>query len=394
MEVTVEDVMNLPSTKNCKVVAGRLGLCKTVRWFLGLLSPVVEPWVHEHEVLFVYGTGMDTSDSALSFLLEQCANKEVSAVFLIIGPVFERIPEAVIARADELKLPLIEMPNEVPVVDVTKEMAELIMNRRRIWDEKGILLKNLLFGHESDCEKYGKQLGQVGVDFELHSYMNIICIRFDKQEMQTNSSIGPDVEQTILSLFPKNLYFWNDDNELVLLVNNIERNIAELEQTCKKFVKHLLQIAGDVIVGIGIGNTVPDIVNVPESYQNAGKALCYHEENQIVSSYEQLSNIRKLLSEVDSGQVLRFCFQNTLGKILEYDEQHESSLLNTLRVYLEEEGNISKSSQKLFIHRNTMVYRINKINGLLGMEIEKVSSMIELNIAFCCYDQFVVNHNQ
>lgn len=394
MEVTVEDVMNLPSTKNCKVVAGRLGLCKTVRWFLGLLSPVVEPWVHKHEVLFVYGTGMDTSDSALVFLLEQCANKEVSALFLIIGPVFERIPDAVIARADELKLPLIEMPNEVPVVDITKEMAELIMNRHRMWDEKGILLKNLIFGHESDYEKYGKQLGQICVDLELHSYMNIICVGFDEQEMRMNSSIRPDVEQTILSLFNKSLYFWNNDSELVLLVNNIERNAIELEKLCKKFVKNLLQISGKAVVGVGIGNAVPDIVNVPESYQNALKALCYRGENQIVSSYEQLSNIKKLLSEVHSDKVLRFCFQNTIGKILEYDEQHESNLLNTLRVYLEEEGNISKSSQKLFIHRNTMVYRINKINGLLGMEIDKTNNMIELNIAFCCYDQFVVNHNQ
>lgn len=394
MEVTVEDVMNLPSTKNCKVVAGRLGLCKTVRWFLGLLSPVVEPWVHKHEVLFVYGTGMDTSDSALLFLLEQCANKEVSALFLIIGPVFERIPDAVIERADELKLPLIEMPNEVPVVDITKEMAELIMNRHRMWDEKGILLKNLIFGHESDYEKYGRQLGQICADLELHSYMNIICIRLDEQEIRMNSSIGSDTEQTILSLFKKSLYFWNSDSELVLLVNNTERNIVELEEICKQFVKHLLQISGQVVVGIGIGNAVPDIVNVPESYQNALKAICYHEENQIVSSYEQLSNIKKLLSEVHSDKVLRFCFQNTIGKILEYDEQHDSNLLNTLRVYLEEEGNISKSSQKLFIHRNTMVYRINKINGLLGMEIEKISNMIELDIAFCCYDQYVVSHNQ
>ena len=55
MEVTVEDVMNLPSTRNCSLVAGKLGLCKTVRWFLGMLSPVVEPWVHEHEILFIYG---------------------------------------------------------------------------------------------------------------------------------------------------------------------------------------------------------------------------------------------------------------------------------------------------------------------------------------------------
>ena len=102
MAITVEDVMQMTSTQNCRVVAGHQGLRKAVRWFLGMLSPVVEPWVHKHEILFVYGNGLDTSDSALLFLLNQCEAKEVSAIFFIMGPIFREIPQVLKDRADEV----------------------------------------------------------------------------------------------------------------------------------------------------------------------------------------------------------------------------------------------------------------------------------------------------
>lgn len=393
MEVTVEDVMHLPSTQNCRIVAGKMGLCKTVRWFLGLLSPTLEPWVHEHEVVFVYGNGLDTSDSALLFLLEQCANKSVSALFFIIGPVFESVPQSLIERADVLDIPLIEMPNEIPVVDITKEIAELIMNRHQIQNEKGVILKNLIFGHESDYEKYGRQLEKMTTELMLHEYMNVICIHLNEQLTTDNPSVFANINQMVLSSFGKNISFWSNNTEVVILVNNVNRNLMEIEAMCKCFLGQISQKSLNSILGIGIGNTVPDIVDVAESYRNALKTFYNMKQEQRIISYESMSNIGKLLEEIQSDQVLRFCFQNSIGKLLEYDEQHEADLLNTLRVYLEEEGNITRSSQKLFIHRNTMVYRINKIKGILNMEIEKIDTMIELKIALNCYERYIVNHN-
>ncbi len=390
MEVTVEDVMKLTSAQNCTVVAGKMGLCKTVRWFLGMLSPIVDPWVHGHEVLFVYGSGMDLSESSLIFLLEQCAVKEVSALIFIIGPFFTKIPESVVQRGDELKLPIITMPNEVPIVDFTKEIAELIMQRHRIWDEKGILLKNLIFGHESNYEKYEKMLEKFEDSIHIDEYMNIISIRLNEENTMQESFVANDIEQIILMTFGKIMYFFNDDREIVLLINNPQRDIALLEKKCYDFIKQCSKTIDFCITGIGIGNTVPNVMGVSESYSNAVKALDNIKySDDIVISYESLSNVKKLLSEIQSVQVLKYCFQDTIGKLLEYDSVHSSDLLNTLRTYLEEDGNILKSSQKLFIHRNTMVYRINKINDILGVEISKKTVMWELDIALCCYDKYL-----
>jgi DNA-binding PucR family transcriptional regulator len=51
---------------------------------------------------------------------------------------------------------------------------------------------------------------------------------------------------------------------------------------------------------------------------------------------------------------------------MNYDKNKGTDLLNTAIVYVESEGNINTTSEKLFQHKNTIRYRIRKINELLG----------------------------
>lgn len=396
MEVTVEDVMNLPSANRCKVVAGKKGLCKTVRWFLGQLSPVIGPWVHGHEILFIYGNGVETNDSAILFLLEQCADKEISAIFFIIGPYLAEVPEAVRERADEYKIPLVEMPNDVPVVDITKEIADLLMYNRRIRNEKGNVLKNIIFGHESDYKKQIKILNSYGGMAQISKYHNIVCINISSYVMESVPLTDNYIEQALFASFGEVLYFMESDTKIVLLNSDRENDLKKIEKRGEKFKEKFEELSNYTVSAIGIGNTVSDVYELSKSYDNAIKALdiTMETEGKMIRSYESLSAISKLLYEVNSVDVLEYCFKDTIGKILEYDEQHESDLFRTLQVYLEEDGNIANSAQTLYIHRNTMTYRINKINGIIDMKIEQNKCMQELSIAMSCYQKYIVHREQ
>ncbi len=396
MEVTVEDVMNLSSVHNCTVVAGKKGLCKTVRWFLGMLSPVVGPWVHGHEILFIYGKGVETSDSALVFLLEQCADKEISAIFFIMGPYFTEIPRAVKDKADELKIPLVEMPNEVPVVDITKDIADLIMYNRRIRNEKGNILKNIIFGHESDYKKQLKVLKSYGGLAQISNFHNIVCISIKSDMVESIPSTDNYIEQALLSSFGEVLFFVEADTRIILLNSERVSDLYQVESKTKKFKVVFESLSCYKVAAAGIGNTVTDIYKLSESYDNALKALNsgLEKDNGMIYSYEGLSAIEKLLYEVTSPEVLWYCFKDSIGMLIEYDNEHESELFHTLEVYLEEDGNIARSAQRLFIHRNTMTYRMNKINGIIHMKIEQNSNMRELSIAMSCYKKYIVQREQ
>ncbi|MED3972120.1 sugar diacid recognition domain-containing protein [Priestia megaterium] len=66
-------------------------------------------------------------------------------------------------------------------------------------------------------------------------------------------------------------------------------------------------------------------------------------------------------------------------KLKEYDKKKE--LIETLTVYIEENGEGSTAAKKLFIHRNTLSYRLDKIQDITGKDPRKVKDLLELYVA-------------
>ncbi|WP_270507633.1 helix-turn-helix domain-containing protein, partial [Paraclostridium sordellii] len=62
--------------------------------------------------------------------------------------------------------------------------------------------------------------------------------------------------------------------------------------------------------------------------------------------------------------------EDILGKLIDYDKRKSTSFMNTLKVYIFNNSNLLSTSKKLFIHRNTLIYRINKIKTILEKDID------------------------
>jgi purine catabolism regulator len=70
-----------------------------------------------------------------------------------------------------------------------------------------------------------------------------------------------------------------------------------------------------------------------------------------------------------------------LGPLLEYDEQHGQTLLPTLTVFLEENRSWQRAAARLHVHRQTLVYRINRISQLSGRRLDSTAHVSELWLA-------------
>jgi len=73
--------------------------------------------------------------------------------------------------------------------------------------------------------------------------------------------------------------------------------------------------------------------------------------------------------------------QRFLEPLKTYDLEHGSSLTQTLEAYLDSSGSTKLTSQILFTHYNTVTYRIDKIQSLLGLNIEDSDIRLQLQIA-------------
>jgi Purine catabolism regulatory protein-like family. len=72
---------------------------------------------------------------------------------------------------------------------------------------------------------------------------------------------------------------------------------------------------------------------------------------------------------------------NLLLPLLEKDEEYKSEMLKTLEAYMASEGNVNETAKELFVHRNTVLYRLEKISELLDVNLRKISDLLQLKLA-------------
>jgi hypothetical protein len=87
-------------------------------------------------------------------------------------------------------------------------------------------------------------------------------------------------------------------------------------------------------------------------------------------AFEETGAYRVLLPWMreDPAELHRF-HEETVAPLLTYDEQYETSLVQTLEAFLEADGNVAKTAQKLFTHRHTIRYRLERVRELSGFDV-------------------------
>lgn len=93
-----------------------------------------------------------------------------------------------------------------------------------------------------------------------------------------------------------------------------------------------------------------------------------------------------LLLRVSSRDELEAFAQNTLRPLVEHDRRHRGELVATLRAYLDEDRVQRRVAARCFIHVNTVVYRIRRIEELLGVDLGDPGSVFNLTLALRILD--------
>ncbi len=98
-------------------------------------------------------------------------------------------------------------------------------------------------------------------------------------------------------------------------------------------------------------------------------------------AFEQTGAYRLLLSAMSEnpGELRRF-YEETVAPIAAYDEQYETELVRTLRTFLEADGNVAGTAQRLFTHRHTIYYRLERVRELSGLDVSSSDGREKLSL--------------
>jgi sugar diacid utilization regulator len=101
----------------------------------------------------------------------------------------------------------------------------------------------------------------------------------------------------------------------------------------------------------------------------------------VALAFEQTGAYRLLLSTMSENpaELQRF-YAETVEPLVAYDEQYETELVRTLETFLEADGNVAGTAQRLFTHRHTIYYRLERVRELSGLDVSSSDGREKLSL--------------
>ena len=158
------------------------------------------------------------------------------------------------------------------------------------------------------------------------------------------------------------------------------------------FIQRLRKIQADLErpVAIGVSSVCQGEAAFPDGFAEAQQALLgtvvLHSEPAVLA-YEELGAYKYLLRvAVDGG--IRDATVDAVARLAEYDAQRGSQLVTTLEEFLRRHGNISATSEALFVHPNTLRQRLRRVAELSGLDLRRDDwLMIEIAVKMVKLEQ-------
>lgn len=126
--VSVREILRLPILKDAKVVSGIEGLDRIVRSIDNMEVPEIKPWLREGEILLTTTYPIRQEPSLLTQLVEDLAQVGAAALAFKPGRFIQEIPNEMIEASNRYQLPVITIPVDIPFIDITNAVMELVLN--------------------------------------------------------------------------------------------------------------------------------------------------------------------------------------------------------------------------------------------------------------------------
>ncbi|AXI10922.1 PucR family transcriptional regulator [Oceanobacillus zhaokaii] len=129
-----------------------------------------------------------------------------------------------------------------------------------------------------------------------------------------------------------------------------------------------------------------DILDIRAGYHEASQALKLHKSHITKTYFYEDLGIYKILLALKDNNYLDAYVNEYLSPVFDYDQKTASNLFETLTVYLECGGSKKDASDRLFIVRQTLYHRIDRLEMLLGKNFMEPSNRLALEVAIKAYE--------
>ena len=215
---------------------------------------------------------------------------------------------------------------------------------------------------------------------KLHIEMNARRVAFI---IETNKEKDSGALETVRSMFASHTkdFITAVDEKNIILVKEIgqKEKLEDLEKTAEVIVD-MLNTEAMSRVHVAFGTIVKDLKEVSRSYKEAKMALdvgkIFYSDKKVIA-YSNLG-IGRLIYQLPMPLCKMFIKEIFSDKT---PDQFDEETLSTINKFFENNLNVSETSRQLYIHRNTLVYRLDKLQKSTGLDLRVFDDAITFKIA-------------
>lgn len=379
MSITVRDILSLKVFDGAELLTNKSSTDRIIRSVSVSDCPIYEELIEENifakgdfflSTLSLY---VDDEEALLEFI--RIMIKAESSGLCVTDDHYSDFPEAVLELCNRQSFPIIRIHKNIPYAVVIREITETLISSQshliKINTVNELLNSNASGNHKLELiRKLNPHFG--------HYFMAFYIV--DVGSIHVNTFIQSINESATNFAIP----YLNG----VLGVLSFQENIAErVDRRFKEHTQYFIQQAkdlGDMVIGVSGKHS--GIINIDIAI---GESMFASKTSQYTSNrilyYDQIGSIRLLMALQDHRELINY-YDLTINKIIKYDKTYNLKLLETLKVFVRNDGDYKRTAHDLDQHENTIRYRINKVKAILNLEYSNLQFYETISLGLKVYD--------
>ncbi|ASF41186.1 PucR family transcriptional regulator [Halobacillus halophilus] len=175
-----------------------------------------------------------------------------------------------------------------------------------------------------------------------------------------------------------------DEGEVIVY---IEADANTYPETANQFLdlveRRLHELLAGITISWGVSCHKDGLYNFHQSYEEAATALNIgrqkHEDGD--RTFFSDTRMNRLLMALSHEKEIEFIVQNTLEKLIEYDQRRQTDLIHTFIVYNKYNSNVSQTARALNLHRQSLLHRLRNIEQLTGLSLLDADDLFLLELS-------------
>ncbi|MDK2779275.1 MAG: PucR family transcriptional regulator ligand-binding domain-containing protein [Pseudomonadota bacterium] len=403
MSICCADIPRLPGLESIRFRAGLSGGQRIVRWPYVAENDSIRPWVNGGELVFITGINHDRNEHNLRQLITEAVEREVAGLVILTGAEFiQQIPASVLELANRLEFPLLEQPYGLPMVFVTEVISNAIVQDNLIGQSVRLFLTRLINGFAQAPELIHLRASELGIsDAKPFATLAVRIGDLPAPEPEEQKHrllhLRHELEQQLGDLLKRRGIDWPVlcyEQDLLAIWPVEESHVGSIREDLEQALGWLQKRFPQLDLYAGVSDLQPGLVKLADATEQARQAVQFavQHQHQRLFFYEQLG-IARLFAAIPKRSLLAEFCQQQLGDLCFARDPASAELKATLNTWLNHFGHQQNTAEALGIHRNTLSYRLKRLQDILGFSLQDPYQRLNLQNALLIEQILFQHHN-